>query len=110
MRIDAVGLLFHMPVDHDTTTTIPDVPFGHEVLIPRPEFLGVRGTGGRSLAPDTDLSHTKDGIRDLSDGRSERFLLEKPPVDIAQFVVRDSVITREHSRHPCVGSQGIEAP
>jgi hypothetical protein len=41
-----------------------------------------------------DLPHTKDGVRDLSDGRSERFLLEKPPFDIAQFIVRDSVITR----------------
>src|SRR5215217_1748481 len=39
LRRDTGRLLLHMPVDHDATAAIADVPLRHQVLVPGPELF-----------------------------------------------------------------------
>ncbi len=68
LRIDTGGLLLDMPVDHDPFATIADVPFGHEILMPRAKLLRVGGAGRGSLTPDRGAAHTEDRVRHGGDG------------------------------------------
>src|SRR5262245_43338476 len=39
LRVDTGGFFLHVPINHDTSAAISNVPFGHQVLIPGPELL-----------------------------------------------------------------------
>src|SRR5215471_21556930 len=65
LRIDAHRLFLHVPIDHDASSAIPDVPFRHQILIPGAKLLGIRGTGGGPFAPDVRVSNGKRGVGDL---------------------------------------------
>ncbi len=52
LGIDTGGFFLHVPVDHDPSTAIANVPFGHQVLIPGPKLLTVCRTRRGALPPD----------------------------------------------------------
>jgi hypothetical protein len=41
LGVDTDRFFLHMPVDHHPSATIADVPFGHEILIPRAKLFGI---------------------------------------------------------------------
>ena len=41
LRVDAGGFSLHVPVDHDPSAAMANVPLGHQVLIPGAELLAI---------------------------------------------------------------------
>ncbi len=68
LGVDTDRFFLHMPVDHHTPTAVPDVPLGHEILIPRAELFGVRGARGGAFPPNLWASDGKGGIGDAGNG------------------------------------------
>jgi hypothetical protein len=85
LRVDAGRMFLDMPVDHDAAPAIASVPFGHQVLIIRPELFRVGGTGGGDITPDRRLANLKGAVDDGGDRRTQRILLHEAPFHVAQF-------------------------
>ena len=85
LGVDAGRFLFHMPVDHDATATIANVPFGHQVLIPGAKFLGIRCTGCCAFSPYRGITSSKNRVR-----ASEK-------IDYPNFVI-GLIVTNHDSR------------
>src|SRR5436305_10167930 len=52
LRIDTGRFAFHMPIDEHPWTAITSMPFGHQILVPGRELLGVGGAGRGAFSPD----------------------------------------------------------
>ncbi len=63
------------------------VPFGHQVLIPRPKLLGVGGAGGGPFAPDVGEPRLKDRIGDISNRLLQCLLMQVAPVDVDEVLI-----------------------
>ena len=69
-------MFFDVPVDHHPLAPIAQVPFGHEVLVPRPKLGRVRGAGGGALAPDVGQARLEGGVGDVDDGGAQLVLVQ----------------------------------
>jgi len=79
------------------------MPLGHEILVPRSEFLGVRGARGRALAPDLRLAHAKDGIGNPCDGIAQLLFMDVASTHIAQIRVGRTRISVRQSLEAGIG-------
>ena len=96
-----------MPVDHDTTAAVADVPFGHEVLIPSTELLAVRSARCRALAPDL-ASSRPEGRVDHSPARvAQRFLVDVPPARVQQFLIGYAVPPHAQPLEPGIRAEAV---
>jgi hypothetical protein len=93
LRIDTDRFAFHMPVDEHPRTTITGMPFGHQILVPGSEFLGVGGACRGALAPDVGKPNAEDGIGHVSNRRSQRIFGEKATADVEHIAVTLAKIT-----------------
>src|SRR5436305_15092306 len=59
LGVDTDRFFLHMPVDHYPSAAVSDVPFGHEILIPRAKLFGIRGTRRSALPPNLRASDRK---------------------------------------------------
>src|SRR5260370_256972 len=80
-------MLPDMPVNHDPSASVADVPLGHEVLVPRAELLGIRGAGRGRLAPNVRQATVENRVDHLRDGIAQQFLADEPAPYIEQAAV-----------------------
>jgi hypothetical protein len=92
LRVDTGGFFLHVPINHDTSAAISNVPFGHQILIPGPELLTVCSTRGGTFPPDAGQASRQRGIDHAADGFSQRILFNKAMPSIKEFPVGEIVI------------------
>ena len=109
LRIDAGAVALDMPVDHDTTATVADVPLRHQVLIPGAELLGVGGTCRRALAPDARMAGTQCGVDDLRDRLAQALARDEAPAHIEQLPVGEIILACRHALETGVGADPVQA-
>src|SRR5216684_2178582 len=80
-------MLLDMPVDHDPAASVAGMPLGHEVLVPRAELLGIRGTGRGRLPPNVRQATAENRVDHLRDGIAQQFLADEPAPYIEQVAV-----------------------
>lgn len=69
--MNAEGFTFDVPIDHDAETTVSNVPFRHQVLVPGAEPLGIRGKGGGTISPEGRRRGEQGGVDNLGNGAAE---------------------------------------
>jgi len=102
-------MFFDVPVDHHSLAPIAQVPFGHEVLVPRPKLGRVRGAGSGALTPDVGQAHLEGGIGDVNDGGAQLVLVQVAAARVEQLLIALAVIAHTHALEPGVGAQTVEA-
>ena len=60
--MDAQRVALDVPVDHDATPAVADVPLRGEVLVPGAEVLGIGGAGRGPAAPDRRVAGAQRAI------------------------------------------------
>ena len=68
-----------MPVNHDATATVADVPLRHQVLVPGAKLLGIGGTCRRAFTPNAGVAGTQGGVDDLGDRLAHALAGEEAP-------------------------------
>ena len=109
LRVDAGRFLLDVPVDHDAGAAIADVPFGHQVLVPGSELLGVGGAGRRSLTPDVGMADAQQRVDNLGNGVSQMVIGDVAAVNIEQVFVTLPMFASAHALDSGVGAQSIQA-
>ena len=102
-------MLFDVPVDHYPFALVPQVPLGHQVLIPGPELCGVGGAGGRAFSPDVGLAHLENGIGHIYNRSSQVFLVDEAATGVDQFVVALPMLSLADALEARIGPHPIEA-
>src|SRR5262245_24790290 len=92
LRVDTGGFFLHVPIDHDPSAAISNVPFGHQFLIPGPALLTVCCTRGSTFSPDVGQASRKRGIDYTANGFSQRILFNKAMPSIKELPVGEIVI------------------
>lgn len=108
LRVDTGGFFLNVPINHHPSAAIPNVPFGHQVLIPGPALLPVRSTRGGALPPDVGQAGRKRGIAHAANGFAQRILFNKAMPSLQKFPIGEIGIAWYHAFETCIGSKTIE--
>src|SRR4029450_8211170 len=95
LGVDTDRFFLYMPVDHHPSATIADVPFGHEILIPRAELFGIRGPPRCPPAPNLWASDRKGGIGDVADGFTQRVFVKISPSNVEEVMIVQKQVTSD---------------
>lgn len=88
MRVNTSRLVFDVPINHDTRPAVTGMPFGHQVLIPGAEFLGIRCAGCSGFPPHFGQPFLQNGIHNLDIGRLQVFGMDKLSLDVEQIFIQ----------------------
>jgi hypothetical protein len=83
------------------------MPFGHEVLIPYPKFLGIRNAGRPSFTPDQRNARTQRFIDHLGDRIAQLIFREETALDVKQILAGDAAIADDPALDAGVGSKPV---
>jgi hypothetical protein len=87
LGIDARRFPLDMPIDHDTRAAVAHVPFGQQVLVPRPEVPRIGRTGRRPFTPDVGKADREDPVDHLRNGLTHLGFGDEAPPHIEQVAV-----------------------
>ena len=85
------------------------MPLGHQILVPGPELLRVRGTRGRAFAPQGRIADTENGIAHLRNRRSQMLFRDITPPNVLQVGVAVLASPTAHALEARVGAQPCPA-
>ena len=73
MRVDAGRFFLNVPIDHHPPTSIADVPFCHQILIPRAKLFVITSTRCRTFSPNGYLTNIESSIYNFCNSITQVF-------------------------------------
>jgi hypothetical protein len=81
----------------------------HFALPASAEFLRVRCTGGRALAPQSRVADPENSVAHRRDGCPQLLLRDVTPPNVLQVIIAIRASSTAHSLEACVGAESVEA-